>query len=120
MVLSWLKSVLARLLGPPAARIEPQEAFRRQRDDAAQVLMVDVRQPAEYGSGTIPGATLIPLTELGQRMEELPRERRILTICRSGHRSLIAARRLNKAGYDVLDVAGGIDAWRRAGLPVEE
>lgn len=118
-VVSWLEPILARLLGPRVPRIAPEEAFRRAGGDEAQALIVDVRQPVEYASGTIPGATLIPLTELGQRMAELPQERQIMTICRSGHRSPIAARRLKKAGYNVLDVTGGIDAWRGASLPVE-
>ncbi|MBK7219522.1 MAG: rhodanese-like domain-containing protein [Candidatus Promineofilum sp.] len=61
---------------------------------------------------------LIPLTEFGRRLGELPRDRPILTICRSGHRSPLAARQLRQAGYDVTDVDGGTMAWERAGLPL--
>jgi rhodanese-related sulfurtransferase len=82
------------------------------------VVIVDVRQPVETRSGTVPGAVLIPLSEFGRRMVELPRDRPILTICRSGHRSPLAARQLKQAGYDVTDVAGGMMAWERAGLPL--
>ena len=79
---------------------------------------MDVRQPVETRSGTVPGAVLIPLSEFGRRLDELPRDRPILTICRSGHRSPLAARQLKQAGYDVTDVDGGMMAWERAGLPI--
>jgi rhodanese-related sulfurtransferase len=61
---------------------------------------------------------LIPLTEFSRRLGELPRDQPILTICRSGHRSPLAARQLRQAGYDVTDVDGGTMAWERAGLPL--
>ena len=79
---------------------------------------MDVRQPVETRAGSVPGAVLIPLTEFGRRLGELPRDRPILTICRSGHRSPVAARQLRRAGYDVTDVAGGTMAWEKAGLPL--
>ncbi|MDL1877493.1 rhodanese-like domain-containing protein [Cytophagia bacterium CHB2] len=72
----------------------------------------------ETRSGTVPGAVLIPLNELGRRMNTLPRDRKILTICRSSHRSPIAARQLKRAGYDVVNVLGGTIGWYRAGLPM--
>ena len=103
------------LFGPPVPQIDVREAHARLADGAP--LIVDVRQPAETSSGTVPGAVLIPLTELRRRLDELPRDRPVLTICQSSHRSPLAARRLAKAGFDVTDVAGGLQAWRAAGLP---
>ena len=108
---------LSALRGKRVAQIGPEEANRRLREDKG-VVIVDVRQPVETRSGTIAGAVLIPLTEFGRRLDELPRDRPILTICRSGHRSPLAARQLRQAGYDVTDVAGGMMAWERAGLPL--
>lgn len=112
--------ILDFLLGPAAEKVSPAEAYRKHAAEDGRALIVDVRQPAEWQSGTIPGAARVPLTHLGGYMDELPRDRQLLTICASDHRSPLAARRLKKAGFDVLDIAGGMKAWREAGLPVEE
>lgn len=108
---------LSGLWGKRVGQIMPEEAYRRLQADE-RVVIVDVRQPVETRAGSVPGAVLIPLTEFGRRLEELPRDRPILTICRSGHRSPVAARQLRQAGYDVTDVAGGTMAWEKAGLPL--
>lgn len=108
---------LNRILSGGVAEIGAEEAYRRLQGDAAP-LMVDVRQVFEARSGGVPGAVNIPLTEIGRRLAELPRERPILVICRSGHRSPLAARQLKRAGYDVTHVAGGTMAWQAAGLPL--
>ena len=105
-----------RLISRNVPNVSPQEAYRRLQENA-DVVIVDVRQPIETNSGIVPGSVLIPLTEFGRRLTELPRDRPILTICLSSHRSPIAARQLKKAGYDVTNVSGGIEVWRRAGLP---
>jgi len=109
---------LDALLAGKVRSVSPDEAYRQLQVDA-RVVIVDVRQPVEARAGVIPGAVLIPLTEFSSRLEELPRDRPILTICRSSHRSPIAARQLKRAGYDVTNVSGGMIAWERAGLPVE-
>lgn len=112
--------ILDWLLGRGAPHISPQEAHALLSADGDTYLLLDVRQPAEYGSGVAEGALQIPLTQLGSRLEELPRDRQILTICASGHRSPLAARRLKRAGFDVRDVRGGTQAWRASGLPLEK
>jgi rhodanese-related sulfurtransferase len=108
------------LFGRGAPSITPQEAHAHLSADGDSQLLLDVRQPPETASGAAPGAVLIPLTQLGKRLDELPRDRPILAICASGHRSPLAARRLKRAGFDVRNVRGGMQAWRAAGLPVEE
>ena len=108
---------LAWLFGPQITKITIQEAHQRLQD-AQPPLLLDVRQPVEVAATAVPGAINIPLTELSRRMAELPPDQPILTICRSAHRSPIAARRLAKAGFDVTDVAGGVTAWEKAGLPI--
>lgn len=108
-----------RLISRHVPNISPEEAYRLLQSDP-RVIIVDVRQPVETASGSVPGAVLIPLTEFGRRMEELPRDRPILTICRSSHRSPIAARRLKRAGYEVTNVLGGTMGWRAAGLPMAQ
>lgn len=106
-----------RLISRNVPNITPAEAYKRIQEEP-EVIIVDVRQPVETASGTVPGAVLIPLTEFGRRMEELPRDRPILTICRSSHRSPIAARQLKQAGYNVTNVSGGTIGWQKAGLPM--
>ena len=81
-------------------------------------VLVDVRQPAEWKTGHIDGALHIPLSQLASRLDQLPDGKTIVTVCRSGHRSAIAARTLTRAGHDVLNLEGGINAWARAGLPL--
>ena len=75
-----------RFLGGGVGSISPAEAYQRLQA-MPEVVIVDVRQPLEPRSGTVPGAVLIPLSEFGRRLAELPRDRPILTVCRSGHRS---------------------------------
>jgi rhodanese-related sulfurtransferase len=87
------------------------------RDAGAVVL--DVREPAEWAEGHIPGATLIPLGELARRTSELPDDETIVVICRSGNRSAQGRDILRAAGYEATSVDGGMTAWRAAGLPVE-
>ena len=110
--------ILDMLFGPRVTQISVVEAQKRLTAEHPP-LIVDVRQPAEVGTGSVPGAIFIPLTEFGRRYHELPQDRPILTICRSSHRSPMAARQLQKAGYDVVDVAGGMQAWQAAGLPTQ-
>ncbi|HEX7975958.1 MAG TPA: rhodanese-like domain-containing protein, partial [Anaerolineales bacterium] len=86
----------------------------------AQTYILDVRQPEEYREGHIAGAKLIPLGELGRRMQDLPRSREIVCVCHSGSRSSAAARQLAAAGYQVANLRGGMIAWNRAGLPVKK
>jgi rhodanese-related sulfurtransferase len=88
------------------------------RDAGAFVL--DVREPDEWSQGHIPGATLIPLGELAGRVGELPRDRSIVVICRSGNRSAQGRAVLLGAGFpSVTSVTGGMTDWIAAGLPVE-
>jgi rhodanese-related sulfurtransferase len=81
-------------------------------------LLLDVREHDEWQAGHAPGAQHIPLGELGARVEELPKGRPIAAICRVGGRSGKATEALVNAGYDVVNLAGGMRAWAAAGQPV--
>ncbi len=82
-------------------------------------LVVDVREPEEYRAGHLPGATLLPLRELMDRAAELPRDRRIVLVCRSGRRSARALHWLSEMGFErVYNLKGGTLSWRAAGLPI--
>jgi hydroxyacylglutathione hydrolase len=84
-------------------------------------LIIDVRQPDEYGRGHIPGALHLNAGELPERLAELPRDRPIVTTCASGYRSAVAASLLQQAGFsDVTWLSGGLPAWKAAGNPVEK
>jgi rhodanese-related sulfurtransferase len=115
-------SLLSSLFGarevPSAPRaIDVSEASRRQ---SAGALLVDVRQPDEWSAGHAPNARLIPIGSLANQLCEIPRDREVLLICRSGNRSGSAQRQLLQLGYEqVFNVRGGMQAWARAGLPVE-
>ena len=82
--------------------------------------MVDVREDWELQQLRVPEALHIPLMELPARVQELPKDRTLVFLCKSGGRSHHAARMLQAAGYpDVLNLAGGILAWHREGLATE-
>ncbi len=87
---------------------------------AAGAAVIDVREAGEYHVGHVPGARLIPLGELPQRVEELGRDERLYLICASGKRSLMAARWLLQRDYDAVSVAGGTLAWIEAGMPIDD
>ena len=95
--------------------IDVTELARRQ---GAGAHIIDVRQPDEYVGGHVPGAVLIPLDQLGARVDELPVEGEVLVICHSGARSAAAVKALNEAGHTTVNVAGGTKAWIEAGHPV--
>lgn len=94
------------------------------------VFILDVRTPSEFNSSHIEGATLIPVANafgsnlsqdnlLEARVDEVPRNKKILVYCRSGHRSTSASKILVNAGYSqVYNMEGGISAWTGAGYPV--
>jgi hydroxyacylglutathione hydrolase len=83
-------------------------------------LLVDVREPVEYGWGHIPGAVNIPQADLADRLDEFPRDGPLLVICQGGFRSLRAAQFLKQMGFDrVASVTGGTAAWAVAGKPLE-
>jgi rhodanese-related sulfurtransferase len=74
--------------------------------DPEQQFLLDVRNPDEWESGHLPGATLIPLPELRTRVDELPKDKEIIAYCRSGQRSYFACRFLSQLGYQVRNLAG--------------
>ncbi|MBB6174298.1 rhodanese-related sulfurtransferase [Nocardiopsis mwathae] len=73
--------------------------------------VLDVREPDEWNAGHAPQAVHIPLGELAQRADEVPRDRQVYVVCRVGGRSAQAVRALNEAGWQAANVAGGMQAW---------
>lgn len=86
---------------------------------AAGAPVIDVRQIEEYDSAHVPGARLIPLPEIVERIDEVPTNGTVYVICGSGPRSAKAVEHFRSLGIDAVNVAGGTRAWIDAGLPVE-
>lgn len=88
--------------------------LRALRETKAKHLLLDVREPHEHAIARIIGAKLIPLGELQSRLDELPRDRKIVVHCKSGSRSARAVSLLLENGFDdVWNVSGGITAWSK-------
>ena len=85
---------------------------------AQGAYLIDVRTPAEYAAGHIRGAKLLPLADLPERLNEVPKNRAVYVICRSGARSAQASAILAKAGRRAVNVGGGMNDWARVGFPV--
>ncbi len=84
---------------------EGLEAFR----------VVDVREPREFGKGSLPGAVNVPLERIAKRDYTLPRDRPVLVVCRMGQKSSLAGLYLEADGYEVYLLEGGLEA-----IPEEE
>jgi rhodanese-related sulfurtransferase len=84
---------------------------------AAGAVFLDVREPEEWDAGHAPDATWIPMSELGQRFDDVPRDRRIVAVCRSGARSERVTQALAQRGYDAVNLEGGMQAWEADGRP---
>lgn len=100
---------------PDVPAVDPGEARRRHETGA---VLLDVREPDEWDTGHAPDALWIPMGDLGARQSELPDDRAIVVVCRSGARSARVTTALLGAGYDAANLAGGMQAWAAAGFPV--
>jgi SulP family sulfate permease len=118
------KHVYAPSLSPATRRPHTQERFVSQERfqrlaDEAGTVMLDIREPEEYRAGHVLGASSMPLRILAERWKELPRDRTVLLVCRSGRRSSRALHMLEDAGLTrIFALQGGILAWRARGLPL--
>ena len=86
---------------------------------AAGGRVLDVRNPDEYADAHIPGATLIPLPELAQRLGDVPPDRPVHVVCQSGGRSAQAVQQLRRVDIDAVSVTGGTSGWSESGRPTD-
>jgi rhodanese-related sulfurtransferase len=85
-----------------------------------EIVVIDVREADEYAVGRIPGSTWIPLGELAGRTDEVPTDKPVVMVCRSGNRSAQAVQILQKAGFtNIHNMTGGMNAWTAAGYVPE-
>ncbi|WP_301549365.1 rhodanese-like domain-containing protein [Planomonospora parontospora] len=89
------------------------------RSDLTGTVLLDVRTRPEFASGHLAGAVNVPLDELGPHLAGYA-GKDVVTVCLSGGRSAVAAQALQNAGARVRSLAGGTNAWQRAGLPLEK
>jgi rhodanese-related sulfurtransferase len=103
--------MLFRLFSRSPAKISTHE-LEEQLQATSAPFVLDVREPSEYHQGHIPGSVLIPLGTLPERLQDLPSDRQIVVVCRSGYRSGTATKILRTAGLQALNMVGGMNAWR--------
>ena len=100
-------------------RVPEVDALEASQRQAAGAVVLDVREADEWDAGRIGGALHISVAELALRQDEIPRDRALIVVCRSGSRSAYATEALLRAGYEAENLAGGMQAWQAAGLPLE-
>lgn len=102
-------------------QVDPAQLQTR-LEGGEQIVVIDVREPAEFAQGKIPGAYTIPRGVLEIQVDgRLPRESTVVLYCAGGGRSALAARSLAEMGFDrVENLQGGFSNWVNAGMPVEE
>jgi glyoxylase-like metal-dependent hydrolase (beta-lactamase superfamily II) len=98
--------------------LPPRAAHDRARDGSA--LLVDVRTRAEAAVARIPGALNVPLQELDVRAGELPKDKELVLVCRTGLRAASARSLLEARGVKATVLSGGLEPWRKLGLPLIE
>lgn len=105
----------------PCVKEVPMDTRQSAQEAVARgALLLDVRTPAEFADGHIPGAVNIPVQELAQRAGELPdRDRQIVVYCRSGRRSADAARWLEQRGHGRVIDLGGMSNWPAEAAPAQ-
>jgi rhodanese-related sulfurtransferase len=95
--------------------LTPQEVA--ERVEAGDVDLVDVREPYEFEAGRIEGSRHVPLPELAEFAQTLDPQRPLVFVCRVGGRSAMATDAFRGAGFEAYNLAGGVLAWERSGLP---
>ncbi len=111
-VLGWIQGGF-ELDYIPHLTVQDFEELREKEPERIAVL--DVREPGEVASGTIPGSITIPLGKLQERLGELDRGKLLVVNCKGGYRSSIATSILRRAGFvDIANLIGGYDAWKAA------
>jgi rhodanese-related sulfurtransferase len=85
---------------------------------AEQAVLLDVREQHEWDAGHAPQAQHLAMSELSHRVAEIPTDVAVICVCHVGGRSAAVSDALNRAGFNALNLSGGMEAWQAAGLPV--
>src|SRR5262245_13384208 len=115
-----MAAILRHNLGEAdAATVTPAD-LQALREEQRDTVLLDVRSRLEFEGSWIDGATNLPLEELDGRLDEIPEQRLVVVVCRTGVRATIAAEALARSGRRARVLEGGMQAWRRARLPMRE
>lgn len=107
-------AMLTRISDVPQIGLEEFDAL------GATPMVIDVREPIEFAQGHLAGSVNLPQAELASRIDELPRDRQVVTVCKSGARSFRSAQWLAQMGLEqVASLDGGVTAWAEAGRQIE-
>lgn len=92
----------------------------REQLENGELHLIDVREKMEFAGGRVAGASSLPLGELEERHKDLDHSKPIYVMCRTGRRSAEARERLKALGFtNVINVVGGLEAWKEEDLPIE-
>src|SRR5512147_820130 len=103
-----------RASGPALSTLQATQLI-----NSRNATIVDIRSPEEFAKGSLPNAKNIPADKIGERLRELKKDKPLIVVCATGSTAGRAAAQLRAAGFsEVYVLAGGLAAWREAGLPV--
>ncbi len=110
IVVLWLIIKLLGILG----RWGIKQITPRELDQKKGMMILDVRTDKEYEQGHIPGAVHVPLSDIGDKVKKLKKDKDLVVYCRSGNQSIWAIKRLMGMGYkNLYNLKGGFGAWKR-------
>jgi phage shock protein E len=105
--------LIAKLFGF-LSRLGIKQITSRELDQKKGMVLLDVRTDKEYTGGHIPGAVHVPLSEIGDKIKKLKKDKEIVVFCQNGNRSIWAIKRLMGMGYtNLVNLKGGFNAWKR-------
>jgi len=112
------QSLFGQQAGVPVKEMSAGQLHEQLQSDN-NFMLLDVRSSGEFEyDGRLDAASLIPLQELGQRIGELPKDKTIICVCRSGARSYNACQILQSAGFEnTINLSGGMNEWKRQRFP---
>jgi rhodanese-related sulfurtransferase len=106
--------VRSRAAGPALSTLQATQLI-----NSRNAVVVDVRPPEEFAKGSLPGARNLPEDKIGERMRDLKKDKPLIVVCATGNRAGRIAAQLRAGGFgEVYVLAGGLAAWREAGLPI--
>ncbi len=95
-------------------RLGIKQLSPKEFDQKKGMMLLDIRSDKEYEQGHIPGAAHVPLSEIGERVKKLKKDKELVVYCQNGNRSIWAIKRLMGMGYkNLYNLKGGYDAWKR-------
>jgi rhodanese-related sulfurtransferase len=106
--------VRGRASGPSLSTLQATQLI-----NSRNAVIVDVRTAQEFATGSLPGARNITVDKIGEKMRDIKKDKPLIVVCATGSRAGRAAAQLRASGYgEVYVLAGGLAAWREAGLPI--